>query len=131
MALSSACGVGAAAEAWQALVTALDRLFGGGVRAFGRLPFVTDAHLEALRAEARRQLPAQEGAGRPAPGPAGRVLASLAVSPKLREAVATAFGQACVPTYDAVYLFDPPGSLCRKRAETITTRQWPRTSVAR
>ena len=108
---------GAAGEAWQALATALDRLFGSGVQALGRLPFISDALLELLLAEAQQQLPEQK-ASRHAPGPAGRVLASLAVSPKLREAVATAFGCAVTPTYDAVYLYDPPGSQVRTHVDT-------------
>jgi hypothetical protein len=109
---------GAAAEAWRALAAALDLVYGSGVRALGRLPFISDALLELLVTEARQQLPAHEGATRPAPGPPGRVLASLAVSPKLREAVATAFGCELVPTYDAVYLCDPPGSHVRTHVDT-------------
>jgi hypothetical protein len=109
---------GASARAWQALTTALDRLFGSGVRQLGRLPFVTEALLDALRDEARRQLPEDRGAGRAAPGAAGRALASLAVSPKLRQAVATAFDQPVTPSYDAVYLFDPPGSHVRTHVDT-------------
>ena len=109
---------GAAAEAWWALAAALDRLYGSGVRALGRLSFISDALLELLVTEARQQLPAHEEATRPAPGPAGRVLASLAVSPKLREAVATAFGCEIAPTYDAVYLYDPPGSHVRTHVDT-------------
>lgn len=109
---------GAAAEAWQALASTLDQLYGSGVQALGRLPFISDALLDLLVAEARQQLPEQEEARRPAPGPPGRVLASLAVSPKLREAVATAFGCAVAPTYDAVYLYDPPGSHVRTHVDT-------------
>ena len=109
---------GAAGEVWQALATALDRLYGSGVQALGRLPFISDAVLDLLVAEARQQLPDGADARRPAPGPPGRVLASLAVSPKLREAVATAFGRAVAPTYDAVYLYDPPGSHVRTHVDT-------------
>ena len=108
----------AAGEAWQALASALDQLFGSGVRALGRLPFITDALLELLVTEARQQRPEQNGPGRPAPGPPGRALASLAVSPKLRDAVATAFGGAVAPTYDAVYQYDPPGSHVRTHVDT-------------
>lgn len=109
---------GAGAEAWQALAGALDRLFGSGVQPLGRLPFVSDPLLEQLRAEAHRQLPEEVGAGRTAPGPAGRVLASLAVSPKLRSAVSDALGFPVEPTYDAVYLYDPPGSHVRTHVDT-------------
>jgi hypothetical protein len=109
---------GAAAEAWQALATALDELYGGGVRPLGRLPFISDALLALLVTEARQQLPAHDQASRPAPGPPGRVLASLAVSPKLRESVASAFGHEIFPTYDAVYLYDPPGSHVRTHVDT-------------
>src|SRR5688572_3907255 len=78
---------GAAAEAWQALAVTLDGLFGSGVQALGRLPFIGDALLELLVTESRQQLSKQaKDASRPAPGPAGRALAALAVSPKLREA---------------------------------------------
>ena len=105
-------------ESWQALMTALDQVFGSGVQALGRLPFVSDALLELMRAEARQQLPEREGSSRPAPGPPGRALASLAVSPKLVEAVTSAFGFAVVPTYDAVYLYDPPGSHVRTHVDT-------------
>ena len=109
----------AAAEAWQALATVLDRLFGSGVQALGRLPFISDALLELLLTESRRQLPEQAAdTSRPPPGPPGRALASLAVSPKLRDAVATAFDHAVAPTYDAVYLYDPPGSHVRTHVDT-------------
>lgn len=105
-------------EPWQALVSALDRLFGSGVRALGRLSFVGDALLALLLAEARQQLPEPEGTSRPGPGPAGRALASLAVSPKLSAAMSTAFGFAVAPTYDAVYQHDPPGSHVRTHVDT-------------
>lgn len=108
----------AAAEAWDAVAATLDRLFGSGVRQLGRLPFVTDALLDALLAEARRQLPPQAGTTRPAPGRAGRVLAALAVSGKLRAAVGEAFGFPVEPTYGAVYLYDPPGSHVRTHVDT-------------
>src|SRR5687767_9750210 len=65
--------------AWQALVSVLDLLYGSGVRALGRLPFVGDDVLELLREEARKQRPEQESGRRSAPGEAGRVLARLAV----------------------------------------------------
>jgi hypothetical protein len=109
---------GAAAADWQALMVALDRLFDSGVQPLGRLPFVSDALLEQLRAEARRQLPERGSAKRAAPGPAGRVLAGVAVSPKLRDAVGAAFGRPVAPTFDAVYLYDPPGSHVRTHVDT-------------
>ena len=108
-----------AAEAWQVLATVLDRLFGSGVRALGRLPFVSDALLELLLTEARHQLPERaEDAIRPPPGAPGRALASLAASRKLRDAVSNAFGFAVAPTYGAVYLYDPPGSHVRTHVDT-------------
>ncbi len=109
---------GAAAEVWSALKTALDLLFGSGVQPLGRLPFVSDAVLELLRAEARLQLPEHGDASRTAPGLPGRALAGLAVSPKLRDTVTTAFGRPVKPTYDAVYLYDPPGSHVRTHVDT-------------
>ena len=109
----------AAAEAWEALATVLDRLFGSGVQALGRLPFISDALLELLLTESRRQLPEQaEDTSRPPPGPPGRVLASLAASRKLRDAVSNAFGFAVAATYGAVYLYDPPGSHVRTHVDT-------------
>lgn len=109
---------GAAAEAWDAIAVALDRLFGSGVQHLGRLPFVTDALLDLLLAEARQRLPLRAGTSRPAPGPPGRALAALAVSGKLRRAVEDAFGFAVEPTFDAVYLYDPPGSHVRTHVDT-------------
>jgi len=104
--------------AWRALQAALDALFGSGVKDLGRLPFVGGALLDSLLAEAREQLPAPEGTSRPAPGAPGRSLAGLAVSAQLREAVARAVGFAVAPTYDAVYLYDPPGSHLRTHVDT-------------
>jgi len=51
-------------------------------------------------------------------GEAGRVLASLAVSRKLRDAVATAVGFPVAPTYRAVYLYDLPRSHVRTHVDT-------------
>ncbi len=102
-----------AAELWQALVILVDRLYGSGVEPMGRLPFISDRLLEMLAAEA-------QNAGRRVDraGEAGRVLASLAVSRKLRDAVATAVGFPVAPTYRAVYLYDLPRSHVRTHVDT-------------
>lgn len=97
-------------EAGQALARVLGALFGSGVQKLGRLPFLGGPLLDVLLAESREQRPEHGGAHRPAPGSAGPALAGLAVSAQLREAVGKAFGVAVAPTYDAVYLYDPPGS---------------------
>ena len=104
---------GDAAELWQALVVFVDRLYGSGVEPLGRLPFISDRLLELLAAEA-------ESAGRRVDraGEAGRVLASLAVSRKLRDAVTTAVGFPVAPTYRAVYLYDIPRSHVRTHVDT-------------
>jgi hypothetical protein len=107
-----------AGEAFRALVTVLDLLYGSGVYPLGRLSFVGDELLELLRDEAHRQRPEQRPGRRSAPGQADRVLASLAVSRQLREAVSEAFGSAVTPTYDAVYQYDPPGSHVRTHVDT-------------
>ena len=108
-----------AGDAWPALVRALDLLYGSGVHPLGRLDFVGDELLELLRAEARAHRPEQQLPGRrPAPGRAGRTLASLAVSRQLREAVSDAVGFAVAPTHDAVYQYDPPGSHVRTHVDT-------------
>jgi hypothetical protein len=104
--------------AWQPLRIVLDGLYGSGVHALGRPRFVTDALLQLLRDEARDQRPEVVGARRPAPGAAGPALAALAVSAQLRYAVSTALGHAVAPTYDAVYLYDPPGSHVRTHVDT-------------
>jgi hypothetical protein len=107
----------AAAEAWRALVVAADRLHGSGAVALGRLPFVSGELLALLAEEAREQWPASSEPGRRTTAPAGDVLAALAVSRKLREAVATALGAAATPTYDALYEYDPPGSRVRTHVD--------------
>jgi hypothetical protein len=104
---------GGAAELWQALVILTDHLYGSGVEPMGRLPFISDRLLEMLAAES-------QSAGRRVDraGEAGRVLASLAVSGKLREAVTTAVGFPVNPTYRAVYLYDTPRSHVRTHVDT-------------
>jgi hypothetical protein len=99
---------GAEGAPWQALVLALDRLYGSGVEPLGRLPFISDGLLQQLVRESRAQRPEEEEAGRRQVGAAGGVLAGLAVSRQLREAVGAALGFAVVPTYSAVYLYDRP-----------------------
>jgi len=110
--------VGAGGDAWLALVTAADRLYGGGVHPLGRPAFVGERLLELLRAEAREVLPAPSEDGPRVVAPAGRVLARVAVSGKLRQAVAEAVGFPVVPTYEASYLYDPPGSHVRTHLDT-------------
>jgi hypothetical protein len=90
---------------WDELVVLTDRLYGSGVVPLGRLTFISDRLLELLSEEAA-------SARRPAEraGAAGRFLANLAVSRKLRDAVADAVGFPVAPTYRAVYQYDSPGS---------------------
>ncbi len=106
-------GAGPAAIAWGALVSAADDLYGSGAQALGRLPFLSDSLLGLLVEESRLQRPASPGTGRRTIGPAGDVLAALAVSRQLRSTVADALECAVVPTYDAVYGYDPPQSCVR------------------
>jgi len=101
---------GAAAGAWQALVTAADVLYGSGVHAFGRLPFLSDSLLALLVSESRDQRPPDAETGRRTVGEPGRALARLAVSRQLREAISDAFGFPVVPSYEAIYLYEPPES---------------------
>ena len=104
---------GGAADLWRELVILSDRLYGSGVAPLGRLPFVSDRLLELLATEA-------ESAGRRVDraGEAGRFLASLAVSRKLCDAIATAVGFSVAPTYRAVYLYDIPGSHVKTHVDT-------------
>jgi hypothetical protein len=101
------------AELWQTLVIVVDLLYGSGVAPVGRLPFISDRLLELLLAESRDASRRVDRAGE-----AGRVLASLAVSGKLRDAVADAVGFPVVPTYRAVYLYDTPGSHVHTHVDT-------------
>jgi hypothetical protein len=94
-----------ARDLWRELVRLTDRLFGSGVAPLGRLPFVSDRLLELLAEEAGGAERREDRAGE-----AGRFLASLAVSRKLCDAVASAVGFPVDPTYRAVYLYDIPGS---------------------
>jgi hypothetical protein len=93
------------ADLWAELVILTDNLFGSGVAPLGRLPFVSDRLIELLAEESG-------GADRRVDraGEAGRFLASLAVSRKLRDTVAAAVGFPLEPAYRAVYLYDIPGS---------------------
>ncbi len=101
------------AGVWFALVAAADRLYGSGVTPMGRLPFAGDSILERLVAEARELAPDRTEPGRRAAAGAGDALAGLAVSRQLREAVGEAVGFPIVPTYEAVYLYEPAGSHVR------------------
>ena len=102
---------GAAAQsAWRALVSAADRLQGSGLRALGRLSFVSDGFLAFLVDEARRQRPSPPNTCVRTTGGAGDALAALAVSRQLQDVVSGAVECAVVPTYDALYEYDWPGS---------------------
>ena len=97
------------AEAWRALVSAAGRLHGFGAAPLRRLPFVSGRLLEVLAAEGRAGLPST-AAERRAVAPPGSMLTNLALSRKLRDAVATALNLIVVPTGDAIYEYDPPGT---------------------
>jgi hypothetical protein len=106
---------GSARETWRALIGAADRLYVSSVHALGRLDFLSDALFTLLIAESREQRPegVEPASTRRTVGEAGQALAGLAVSRQLREAVGEALGQPVVPTYDAIYLYEPPGSEVR------------------
>jgi hypothetical protein len=104
---------GGAADLWQTLVVLTDRFYGSGVVPLGRLPFISDRLIELLLAESVTAHKREDRAGE-----AGDVLAKVAVSRKLREAVETAVGFAVVPSYRAVYLYDIPGSHVQTHVDT-------------
>jgi hypothetical protein len=106
---------GAAAAAWRALVLAADGLHGAGVRGVGRLPFLSDALLALLAAEAEARRPAA-AAGRATAG-AGEGLARLAASRQLREAVSSALGTPAAATLGALYEYDGPGARVRTHVD--------------
>lgn len=106
-------GPPAHAALWRALVSAVDRLHGSGVAFLGRLPFVSDELLEAMRVEARRALPEHPSSSGRDTGSPGRLLAHLAVSRRLQEVIGTALARPVAPGLQAVYLRDPPGSHVR------------------
>lgn len=103
----------AEAEAFQGLLWATHRVCGWAVHPLGRMPFVGDRLLSELVLEARQALPARPDEGQRLYAGAQDLLARLAVSRQLREAVSAAVGSAMVPSYDAVYMYDPPGSHVR------------------
>lgn len=100
------------ATAWQELLKAADLLYGTAAEPLGRLTFISDRLLDSLISEAHHQKP-EVGAGVRAIGPAGDLLAGLAASRQLREALSASLGFRVVPTYDAMYEYDPPGSHVR------------------
>jgi hypothetical protein len=104
---------GPGAVAWQELLKAAALLYGTAVQPLGRLPFMTDRLLERLVSEGHRQRPESYEAGTRTTGPAGDLLAGLAVSRQLREAVSSSLGIPVAPTYDALYEYDPRGSHVR------------------
>jgi hypothetical protein len=112
---------GSPAAVLQALAWTLDRLHGSGVRAIGRVPFMTVELFDGLCDEARAARPAQATGARRTTGDAGYVLAAVAVSRELREAVSDALGFDAVPTYRALYEYDGPGSLSRLTSIVATT----------
>ena len=113
---------GDAAAVWQALTWTLDRLHGSGVRAIGRVPFLSDELFDGLCDEAHAARPAQAVGTRRATGDAGDVLAAVAVSRELREIVSDALGFDAVPTYRALYEYDGPGSFV---APHVDARGYP------
>ena len=64
-------------QALEALSIAVDRLYGAGAHPLGRLPFMTDALLARLVAEAREALPERPDEGRQIAAGAGTALARL------------------------------------------------------
>ncbi|MEO8334799.1 MAG: hypothetical protein ABI664_07495 [bacterium] len=108
---------GAAVHAWRALVLTADRLHGSGAFSLGRPPFVTDRVLELLVQESRAQRP-QDIEGRRGTSAPGDVLAALAVSRQLSTAVHDALSFPVVPTYGALYEYDPPGARIRTHLDS-------------
>jgi hypothetical protein len=109
---------GPAAETWRALVTVADRLHGSGAFPLGRPSFVTDRVLGLLVEESRQQMPASVHQGHRATAAPGDVLAALAVSRQLVAAVTGALGFGVVPTYDALFEYDPPGGRVRTHVDS-------------
>lgn len=110
---------GAPASAWLALVAVADSLNGSGAYPLGRPRFISDALFRSLIEESHRQIASSEGLGASrATGQAGDALAALAVSRQLRESVSRAVGFAVIPTYDALYEYDPPGSHVRTHVDS-------------
>ena len=104
----------AAALAWHALLATVEHLgAGAGAHPLGRLPFITATLLGVLCDEATSALTSRATGPEQWAAPAGPALARLAVSRQLRTAVSQSVGFAVTPTYNAVYLADPPGSLVR------------------
>jgi hypothetical protein len=108
---------GASAAAWRALSIAVDRLHSSGAVALGRLAFLSDALIDGLVREAREKLPERPGDGERLYAVAGPLLARLAVSRQLKDALRAAYGAALEPSYDAVYMYDPPGSHVRTHVD--------------
>ena len=104
---------GGEADLWRELVVLVDGLNGSGVAPMGRLPFITDRVVELLLEESLSADKREDRAGE-----AGPVLAKVAVSRKLRDAVETAVGFPVVPTYRAVYLYDIPRSHVHTHVDT-------------
>jgi hypothetical protein len=88
------------------------------VWALGRPSFLTHRLLAGLAAEAAAQQPPLDPATRRGIGPPGRVLAGLAVSRQLREAVAAAVGAPAKSTHRAVYQYESGGSHVRAHLDT-------------
>ncbi|MEO8216424.1 MAG: hypothetical protein ABI718_05015 [Acidobacteriota bacterium] len=98
-------------EAWRILLSFLELRHGSGVYPMGRLSFISDPLIRGLAEEARTDRP--DASTRRTTGKAGDLLAGLAVSRQLREAVSSAVGTPVIPTYDALYEYDPPESSAR------------------
>jgi hypothetical protein len=108
---------GPAAEVWRALVVTADRLHGSGAYALGRPAFITDRLLGLLVEESRGARPS-DFEGRRATAAPGDVLAALAVSRQLATVVNDALSFDVVPTYDALYEYDPPGGRVRTHVDS-------------
>ena len=100
----------------------LDRLHGHGVHALGQLSFIDEDLLAALLEEARRAQPPDDGDRRRSHGPAGDVLAALAVSRELRVTVSTVLGASAADLRRALNSTAPDRSsgLTSTRANTLS-----------
>jgi hypothetical protein len=100
----------AGADAWHATLATAERLYGGGVRRLGRLPFLDGDRLAGLLAESNRARKRTVAPGQRLAEP-GPVLRELAVDRRLARAVSEAFGIPVEPAYRAVSVDYCPGAL--------------------
>jgi hypothetical protein len=114
------------AAAWRVIVGALADAMPARAICIGRPPFLGDAMLEELRAEAAG-LRAWGARSCVRPGPLGR---RLAVSRELTVAVGSALGYAVAPNYDASLLFyTPPGDFAAPFAPHIDNDTYKITAI--